>query len=289
MTVSKSARRAVSIPVVLLATMVSGGVSLAPVQVPAVAAAQATAVTDPTRLASIPASTSQVIVVTSRSWGSSRAKLHVWQRVSRTAEPATAAGPSATSDSPASTTPSSPAANSSAASGSWQLLEVADARVGRNGMAPAARRRQNTSTTPSGTFALGTAFGIAPAPVGTTIAYRRVTSADYWVYDPRDPASYNRWVVGRAGASWRTSWAEHLIGYGRQYRHGVVIDFNHAASAGQPDVRAGGGIFLHVVGPGATAGCVAVSAAQMARILRWLRPGTAARIVIAPQSQLTRM
>jgi L,D-peptidoglycan transpeptidase YkuD (ErfK/YbiS/YcfS/YnhG family) len=109
-----------------------------------------------------------------------------------------------------------------------------------------------------------------------------VTAADYWVYDPRDPTTYNRLVIGRTTATkWRSSYAEHLVEYRMQYQHAIVIDYNHAASQGIPDTRAGGGIFLHAFGPGATRGCVSVAQSQMVRILRWLQPSPSPYIVIS--------
>lgn len=200
-------------------------------------------------LAEIPVTTTQVIEVTATRWRTSYARLRTWQR-----QP----------------------------DGTWAQVASAKARVGARGLAPAQTRRQSTLTTPTGTFALGQAFGRGVAPEGTRMPYRVLTRADYWVYDPRDPATYNRWIVGRTGTDqWRTSWAEHLVSYTREYRYAVVIDFNHAASAGSPSTRSGGGIFLHVNGPGATAGCVSVSRAKMAGLLAWLDPAADPRIVIS--------
>lgn len=196
----------------------------------------------------VPAATTQVVEVTATSWRTSRARLRVWQRDS---------------------------------GGGWGRVLAARARLGANGLVPAAKRRQNTGTTPAGTFAFTHAFGIGPAPLGTQVAYRRVTARDYWVYDPLHPATYNRWVAGRAsGAPWRLSEAEHLIRYRLEYRYALIIDYNHASGTQPPDTSAGGGIFLHVNGDGPTAGCVSVPKAKMARILTWLEPSSQARIVI---------
>ncbi|MGV1005304.1 MAG: L,D-transpeptidase family protein [Candidatus Nanopelagicales bacterium] len=205
-------------------------------------------------LAQVPADTSQLVVVTAPKWSSSRGLLTIWER-----------GPL----------------------GTWSRITAVAARLGARGLAPAATRRQSTNTTPAGSFALGLAFGIKSAPSGTTVEYRRVTAADYWVYDPRDPPTYNEWVRGRVrSATWRASWAEHLISYSKQYRYALVIDYNHALGEGTPRLTGGGGIFLHVNGPGATAGCVSVSEASMRAIVRWLRPASQARIVIGPSSLL---
>lgn len=197
--------------------------------------------------AKLPAETRQVVEVTAATWHSTHATAVAWQY-----------GPSG-----------------------WQRLWSMSARVGARGLVPAALRRQNSRTTPAGTFALARAFGRDRAPSGTRMDFRRVRANDYWVYDPRDPSTYNTWVSGRANAKWRLAWAEHLIEYRTQYRYGVVIDYNHAASPGRSNIAAGGGIFLHVSGPGATAGCVSVSRAHMVRLLRWLDPEASPHIAIS--------
>jgi L,D-peptidoglycan transpeptidase YkuD (ErfK/YbiS/YcfS/YnhG family) len=61
-----------------------------------------------------------------------------------------------------------------------------------------------------------------------------------------------------------------------QYAKALVIDFNRwPAAPGR-----GAGIFLHVNGRGATAGCVSVPRATMDRIMGWIRPGAHPRIAI---------
>jgi L,D-peptidoglycan transpeptidase YkuD (ErfK/YbiS/YcfS/YnhG family) len=71
----------------------------------------------------------------------------------------------------------------------------------------------------------------------------------------------------------RTS--EHLPDYGAQYRWSLVVDFNRP----DPVRHRGAGIFLHVNGPGATAGCVSTPRWFVRQMMSRLRPG--ARPVIA--------
>jgi len=220
----------------------------------------------PSRLAHV-GDAGQVVVVTSESWSSNRARLRAYQR---------------------------------SVDGSWRLrLGPVDARIGYNGFAPADRRRQSTSTTPAGTFGIPWAFGTSADP-GTSLEYRRVDANDWWPYDPRDPGTYNVWQPRRGpAADWRRSGAEDLSSYGVQYRHAAVLDFNLPSGlyraggewlAREPaDTRRGGGIFLHVNGPGATAGCVSVPRAEMRRLLRWLAPGRQPVVVMGPRSAITRM
>lgn len=167
--------------------------------------------------------------------------------------------------------------------GSWQVaIGPMDARIGYGGFSKLGigQRQQGSGTTPVGTYDIRRGFGSKDNP-GTALQWHKTDADDFWVYDRRDPASYNTLQTERApGARWRTKggWSEHLISYGKQYSYAAVIEFN---TPPQPvNTSAGGGIFLHVNGPGATAGCVSVSKPGMKSILRWLRPG--AEITMGP-------
>lgn len=240
-------RGVLSVALTLLLSPAAGTVAAAGVQPPPF---------HPTRLSSL-GDARQVVVVTSGSWASSRARLRAYEKT---------------------------------AAGGWRLrLGPVAARLGRNGFSPADQRRQGSSTTPAGTFALLWAFGTRPDP-GTALPYRVVDDDDWWPYDPRDPATYNVWQPHRApSARWRTSWAEDLSSYGRQYRHAAVIDYNLPTAGAAADTRRGGGIFLHIDRPGATTGCVSIPQADMEGVLRWLDPAEAPVIVMAPRSAVTRM
>jgi len=63
--------------------------------------------------------------------------------------------------------------------------------------------------------------------------------------------------------------SERLTDYRRQYAWSVVIDFNRP----DPVRHRGSGIFLHVNGDGATAGCVSAPRHFVRTVLRRLRPG----------------
>lgn len=156
----------------------------------------------------------------------------------------------------------------------WVRVGTAPARFGAGGLVPGERRRQNTSTTPTGVYALPFAFGVEPAPAGTTHPYRRVTRASWWCQDNAS-RSYNRWVEPLP-ADCRAAEAEHLAAYRVQYAHALVIAYNYH----RPVRGRGAGIFLHANGKGATAGCVSVPEEAMERILRWIRPDARPRIAI---------
>lgn len=154
-----------------------------------------------------------------------------------------------------------------------------NARVGANGITNGATRVQNTDTTPTGSYTITQGFGVGANP-GTAMPYHLVTSQDWWDEDPTS-AYYNTMRTAAQGGFHLTKdgpdGSEQLIDYPVQYHNALVINFNM-----NPAVHTrGAGIFLHDLGPGAgpTAGCVAVPAVTMTRIMRWINP--AAHPVIA--------
>ncbi|MEU0245248.1 L,D-transpeptidase family protein [Streptomyces sp. NPDC006235] len=150
-------------------------------------------------------------------------------------------------------------------------------RVGSNGVTDGATRRQSTYTTPTGTYTITEGFGHVAG--GTAMPYHVVTDDDWWVQDP-ESKFYNS-LHGEAGADFPLTesgdrGSEHLINYPTQYAKALVIDFNRRpATPGR-----GAGIFLHVNGNGATAGCVSVPRATMDRIMSWITPSAHPRISI---------
>jgi len=192
------------------------------------------------------ASTGKALVVTATKWGTSYATATAWQRD---------------------------------AAGGWQVAYgPVPARLGWAGFAE--NRVRGSGTTPVGVFTLGTSFGPGGNP-GSGLPWRQFDGEDWWVYDPADPSTFNTWQRGHAvDALWRTNEAEHLADYGGQYAYAAVINFNIPVVS----TRSGGGIFLHVNGPGATAGCVSLRAADMLNVLRWL--DGSARVAMGPVTAL---
>jgi L,D-peptidoglycan transpeptidase YkuD (ErfK/YbiS/YcfS/YnhG family) len=154
-------------------------------------------------------------------------------------------------------------------------------RVGANGVVPGSQRKQGTDTTPAGTYTMTEAFGVASDP-GTAMPYRHVGSDDWWVEDNRS-SYYNQHRLGSQGGfdmslpESDVNGSERLVNHPTQYRYVVVINFNRWPAT----PYRGAGIFLHVNGSGATAGCVSVPSSAMVTILRWLRPSAHPRIAIA--------
>ena len=165
--------------------------------------------------------------------------------------------------------------------GVWVRAGSASARFGAKGLVEGGARRQGSYTTPTGLYDLPFAFGIQAAPGGTRVKYRRVGGSSWWCEDA-DSRVYNRWSEPLAGDC-RAGESERLSSYPTQYAYGLVIGFNYA----KPVKGRGAGIFLHVNGRGATAGCVSVPGDAMRRILRWADPGRAPHIAIGTVSGVT--
>ncbi|GGW42948.1 L,D-transpeptidase family protein [Streptomyces xantholiticus] len=150
-------------------------------------------------------------------------------------------------------------------------------RVGSNGVVPGSTRKQSTYTTPSGTYTITEGFGVESS--GTAMPYTKVNDSHWWVQDP-ESKFYNQ-MHTEEGADFPLTesgdrGSEHLINYPTQYAKALVINFNRwPAVPGR-----GAGIFLHVNGSGATAGCVSVPRATMERFMGWVQPSAHPRIAI---------
>lgn len=162
-------------------------------------------------------------------------------------------------------------------SSGWKPVITANGRVGSNGVVAGAIRKQGTYTTPSGTYTITEGFGLKASD--TKMPYTRVNSTHWWVQDP-ESKFYNSMHTA-AGADFPLTesgerGSEHLINYPTQYAKALVINFNRwPATPGR-----GAGIFLHVNGRGATAGCVSVPRATMDQIMSWIKPSAHPRIAI---------
>ena len=145
--------------------------------------------------------------------------------------------------------------------------------VGREGLAREGEKKEGDGRTPSGIFSLGTGFGYDPAPKKMGLAYRQVTSDDYWVDDP-ESAQYNQWVKGKPQAKSfeKLKRDDHL------YQLAIVVNYNV-----QPVVPgAGSAIFIHLwrAPSQGTAGCVALSESNMRKLYRWLNSAKAPVVIV---------
>jgi L,D-peptidoglycan transpeptidase YkuD (ErfK/YbiS/YcfS/YnhG family) len=152
---------------------------------------------------------------------------------------------------------------------------VVRSQVGERGFASAAGRRQGDMRTPSGTYAVVTTFSTTKdRPTEMPWRRRLPTSVVSDAYGK----TYNTWVEIKSNRS----------GDRRMMSWGLWIDWNNPRlQVGQgikPVQGRGSGIFMHTSNAGApfvpTAGCVQLgSPADMAWIVRWLKPDANPRIV----------
>ena len=158
--------------------------------------------------------------------------------------------------------------------GRWvNIVRTTSGRTGYGGLVAGADRRQGTGTTPLGTYRLLSTFGTHSRGGNWGLSYRRIRSGDFWVQDNRS-AYYNRYRnQSQGGFRWRLpasdpNSSERLSDYPKQYEFSIVTGFNYA-----PQVRhRGAGIFLHVNGKGATAGCVSAPRAFIVSLMNRLEP-----------------
>lgn len=158
--------------------------------------------------------------------------------------------------------------------GRWvRRAASSDARIGYGGLVAGTRRRQGTGTTPLGTYRLVSTFGSRTQATGWRMPYQRFGPGDYWVEDKASTYFNRMRNRSEGGFRWRLplsapNGSERLAAFGQQYQMAVVIGFNYD----NPVPRRGGGIFLHVNGSGATAGCVSAPRSFIASVMADLDP-----------------
>lgn len=168
-----------------------------------------------------------------------------------------------------------------AADGWRRQLTTADGRTGAGGLVDGDRRRQGSGTTPLGTYGLTSTFGTHAADPRARLPHHRIRTGDHWVQDNASD-HYNRLRNQREGGfrwwlpSSHPDSSERLTDYPRQYEWSIVTDFN------VEQVRhRGSGIFLHVNGRGATAGCVSAPRRFIRSLVRLLDPARVPVIAIS--------
>ena len=219
----------------------------------------------PEQVQLLPATTEQVVMVTSNSWSSATGSLQRYEKEGKT----------------------------------WnEVGPPTSVSLGRTGMAwgkgpndtgnKASQKREGDRRAPAGIFQLGPAFGYAPQPpAGCTLPYRAITDRDYFVDDPASP-DYNRWVaIPRAEPNepekrWKSF--ERMKRPDHLYELGIVIQYND-----NPVVPGkGSAVFMHIWREtGApTAGCTAMMRENLLELLRWLKPAKHPVLVQAPVDEL---
>jgi L,D-peptidoglycan transpeptidase YkuD (ErfK/YbiS/YcfS/YnhG family) len=195
------------------------------------------------RLRTLPAATTQVLIVHGDGYATTYATVEAYQR----------------------------------SGGAWQpALPPMTARIGQQGFTDAPT--EGVPATPTGVYPFGATFyGNSPNP-GVHFAYHQLVVGDYWDENVSSP-TYNTFVHGAdpGGAS------EPLWESPTAYSYFAFIAYNVPAVAGK-----GSAMFLHQSLGTYTAGCVALPRADLLRVLTWLDPAASPRIVMAPDSVLSR-
>ncbi len=170
--------------------------------------------------------------------------------------------------------------------------------VGRNGMAwgrglhsmpqPGPRKKEGDGKSPAGVFALGYAFGSAPAEKvpGIKMPYVQCTRALECVDDPKS-SHYNH-ILERPSVpkpDWNSS--EKMLMTNGQYRLGIVVAHNTSP----PEPGDGSCIFLHIwLGPGiGTSGCTAMRDGDIESLLTWIDRRASPILVQLPQAEYVRL
>jgi L,D-peptidoglycan transpeptidase YkuD (ErfK/YbiS/YcfS/YnhG family) len=153
-------------------------------------------------------------------------------------------------------------------------------------------KREGDGRSPAGIFALGTAFGYASEPFpGLMLPYLSLAPSIECV-DDSSSKHYNH-IVDRSvvTSDWNSS--EHMRDAGESYRWGVVIDHNGTVvdDANPPKPGAGSCVFLHIwhSHDQGTAGCTAMSQAELETLLTWFDPARKPLLVQLPESTYERL
>ena len=150
-------------------------------------------------------------------------------------------------------------------------------------------KREGDGRAPAGMFAISALFGAAGAEsnlVRTAKLPYLPATADHKCVDDPASAYYNR-IVDQAAVA-QPDWAscENMLRSDQRYIVGAVVAHN----AAPPVAGCGSCIFLHVwEAPGMpTAGCTAMSLADMTEIVGWLDGAAAPLLVQLPQAEYER-
>jgi D-alanyl-D-alanine dipeptidase len=208
-------------------------------------------------------SSSQLILVLSRDWNATKAKLYAFERDD---------------------------------AGNWKPATIdSNVVIGRKGMAwgiglhggcerGSACKKEGDERAPAGVFELDEIFGVAKAPK-LRFPYRHVTTTTEAIDDPRS-RFYNRIVDARRVQ--RKDWAssERMLRSDDLYRWGIVVRHNWKQRPGR-----GSCIFLHTwLGPEqGTSGCTAMPSPVLQKLIRWIDQAKRPVLVQLPVAEYRRL
>lgn len=154
-------------------------------------------------------------------------------------------------------------------------FELGERRVrcalGRSGVVAAAAKREGDGASPAGVWPIRKVlYRPETGAPATALTAQAIAPDDGWCDDPADPA-YNRPVKLPYAASSEAMWRDDHL-------YDVVVVLGH--NDDPPVAGAGSCIFLHLAkdGHAPTEGCVALSRADMAEVLRRAQPGDTVEI-----------
>jgi D-alanyl-D-alanine dipeptidase len=211
-------------------------------------------------LAKVPASSTQLLVVTTSSWSASSGRLQRYEK----------------------------------RSGKWQKIgSVIAVKVGKNGLAwgrglhhipkGATRiKREGDGRAPAGIFRLSYAFG--EKPLRLRYPYQQMSRAHHCVDDSHS-RYYNRVINSRKVTKDYKSF-EHMKFPSGLYSYGLFVDHNPERIP-----MAGSCIFMHIKKPSGkpTVGCTAMSKSEIISVLKWLDPQKKPLLVQAPKNMMERL
>jgi L,D-peptidoglycan transpeptidase YkuD (ErfK/YbiS/YcfS/YnhG family) len=156
--------------------------------------------------------------------------------------------------------------------GPWQ------ARIGRNGFAAPGKKREGDGKSPTGSFGFSFFFGVNSPPSGLHYAWRHAYTYNVWDDDSAS-SHYNEWIDKRKQYPGHNPEPMHNV---PSYNYAAVIAYNTARKPGL-----GSAIFFHVTHSSSTAGCVAISQSLVIKVLKWLNPTYAPRIIMGTKADIT--
>ncbi|MBP3456159.1 MAG: L,D-transpeptidase family protein [Alistipes sp.] len=163
--------------------------------------------------------------------------------------------------------------------GEWICRESCRGTVGINGVTPAQLKCEGDGCTPCGTYALRRGLW-RTADVKTLFPMECYDEGYVWI-DDRQREDYNTLVRGAGAETY--AHGERLAEVGEPYDYIVVVEYNTC-----PVVKgAGSAIFLHVwrAEGHPTAGCVAMPAEAMRRLVGWLDPKACPEVIITARER----
>lgn len=150
--------------------------------------------------------------------------------------------------------------------------------IGKNGFARPNQKKEGDGKTPSGKFAIGSAFGYDD-DLHPDIDFIEINDNHYWVSDSKSPY-YNKLIDFYP----KGVFVEKMRRKDHLYKYGIVIEYNTA----KIEKEKGSAIFIHIERKKGkpTAGCIAISEKSIKELINWLKPSKHPLIVMGNRNSL---